>query len=148
MPAKLPVKQAASNAQGHAHDVRDPVVYVGAPVEAGLYDFNDPAEGTRAYKDRKQAKAPRAGQREGECCEGDEVYQLVAALRRRGRRLQGPEHRDGQGERHNNGEENVEVLAHPSGCIWGDAQRQAGAAGEHIRGEVESSARFEAWGFR
>ena len=70
MPAKLPVKQAASNAQGHAHDVRDPVVYVGAPVEAGLYDFNDPAEGTRAYKDRKQAKAPRARQREGECGEG------------------------------------------------------------------------------
>ena len=76
------------------------------------------------------------------------MHQLVASLWRRGRRLQGPEHRDGQGERHNNGEENVEVLAHPSGCIWGDAQRQAGAAGEHIRGEVESSARFEAWGFR
>ena len=29
-----------------------------------------------------------------------------------GRRLQGPEHRDGQGERHNYGEGDVEVLAH------------------------------------
>ena len=144
----MPIKQPASNAQGHAHDVRDPVVYVGAPVEARLYEFNDPAEGARADEDRKQAKAPRAGQREGECCEGDEVYQLVAALRRRGWRLQGPEHRDGQGERHNNCEENVEVLAHPSGSIWGDAQRQARAAGGHIRGEVESSARSVACEFR
>ena len=134
MPAKLPVKQAASNAQGHAHDVRDPVVYVGAPVEAGLYDFNDPAEGTRAYKDRKQAKAPRAGQREGECCEGDEVYQLVAALRRRGWRLQGPEHRDGQGERHGDCKRNVEVLSHPLGCNGQQVRRQARASCERNRG--------------
>ena len=76
------------------------------------------------------------------------MYELVAALRRRRWRLQGPEHCDGQGERHYYGEENVEVLAHPSGCIWGDAQRQARAAGGHIRGEVESSAKLEAWGFR
>ena len=138
MSANALIKQAAANAQDDTDDIRYPVVDVGAPVEAGLYEFNDPAEGTSAYKDRKQAKAPRVGQREGECCEGDEVYQLVAALRRRRWRLQGPEHRDGQGERHNNGEEAVEVLAHPSGCIWGDAQGQARAAGGHIRGEVES----------
>ena len=56
-PAKLPVKQPAFNAQGHSHDVRDPVVYVGAPVEAGLYEFNDPAEGARADEDRQQAYA-------------------------------------------------------------------------------------------
>ena len=30
-----------------------------------------------------------------------------------GRRLQGPEHRDGQGERHDYGKVNVEVFAHP-----------------------------------
>jgi hypothetical protein len=40
------------------------------------------------------------------------VHQLVAALRRRGRRLLGSEYRDGQGERHNEGEGDVEVLAH------------------------------------
>ena len=33
-PAKAPVQQAASNAQGHADDVRDPVVDVGTAVEA------------------------------------------------------------------------------------------------------------------
>ena len=58
-------------------------------------------------------------QREGECGEGDEVHELVAALRRWGRRLQGPEHRDGQGERHGERQGYVEVLAHPPGCIWG-----------------------------
>ena len=40
------------------------------------------------------------------------MHQLVAALRRRGRRLQRPEHRDGQGERHGDCKRNVEVLAH------------------------------------
>ena len=40
------------------------------------------------------------------------MHELVAALRGRGRRLQWPEHRDGQGERHDYGEGNVEVLAH------------------------------------
>ena len=34
-----------------------------------------------------------------------------------GRRLQGPQHRDGQGERHDYGEGDVEVLAHPAGGI-------------------------------
>ncbi len=99
-PANAPIKQAASNAQGHADDVRYPVVDVGAAVEAGLDEFNGAAEGARADEDGQQPEAARAGQWEGECGEGDEVHQLVAALRRRGRRLQGPEHRDGQGERH------------------------------------------------
>ena len=107
MPAKLPVKQAASNAQGHAHDVRDPVVYVGAPVEAGLDEFNGTAISAGGDEYRRQPKAARAGQRVGQCGEGYEMHQLVAALGCRGRRLQGPEHCDGQGERHDYGEENV-----------------------------------------
>ena len=40
------------------------------------------------------------------------MHQLVGALWRRGRRLQRPEHRDTQGERHDYGEGDVEVLAH------------------------------------
>jgi len=40
------------------------------------------------------------------------VHELVGALRRRGRGLKGPEHRDTQGERHNYGEGDVKVLAH------------------------------------
>ena len=39
-PAKTPVQQAVANAQGHADDIRDPVVYVCAAVEAGLDEFD------------------------------------------------------------------------------------------------------------
>ena len=46
------------------------------------------------------------------CCENRKVDELVAALGRGGRRLQGPEHRDGQGERDDYCEGEVEVLAH------------------------------------
>ena len=98
MPAQAPIKQAQANAQNHAHDVRDPVVDVGAAVEAGLNELDGAAEGARADEDWQQTKAARAGQREGEGGEGYEVHELVAALGRRGRRLQGPEHRDGQGQ--------------------------------------------------
>ena len=56
------------------------------------------------------------------------MHELVASLRHWGRCLQGPEHRDGQGERHNNGEGDVEVLAHPPGCIGRAEQRQARAS--------------------
>ena len=103
MPAKSPVQQAASNAQDHTDDIRYPVVDVGAAIEAGLYEFNGTAEGARADEDWQQSDAARVRQREGECGEGDEVHELVAALRRRGRRFNGPEHRDGQGKRHNYG---------------------------------------------
>ena len=106
------IKQPASNAQDDTHDVRDPVVDVGAAIEAGLDQLNGSAKGARADEDRQQSEAPCARQREGECCEGYEVHELVGALRRRGRRLEGPEHRNGQGEGHNEGEGDVEVLAH------------------------------------
>ena len=39
------------------------------------------------------------------------MHELVASLRRWGRRLQGPEHRDTQGERHGERQGDVEVLA-------------------------------------
>ena len=103
MPAQSTVQQAASNAQGHAYDVRDPVVYVGASIKARLDEFNGAAISAGGDEYRKQPKAARAGQREGQCAEGYEVHELVAALRRRGRRFHGPEHCDGQGERHNYG---------------------------------------------
>ena len=72
--AHASIKQAAANAKDDAHDIRDPVVYVSAPVEAGLYEFNDPAKGACADEDRQQANSSRAGQREGECREGYEVH--------------------------------------------------------------------------
>jgi hypothetical protein len=134
VPANAPIKQATANAQDHADDIRDPVVDVGAAVEAGLDEFNDAAEGARADEDRQEPNAARAGQREGECGEGCEVHELVASLGRWGRRLQGPEHRGGQGERHDYGDGDVEVLAHPSRCIWGEVQRQAWASDGRIPG--------------
>ena len=89
MLAQAPIQQTTANAQGHAHDVRDPVVYVCAAVEAGLDEFDRAAEGTCAYEDGEQSDAARARQREGECGEGDKVHQLVAALRRRAQKASG-----------------------------------------------------------
>jgi len=100
VPAQAPIQQATANAQNHAHDVRDPVVDVCAAVEAGLDQLNGAAKRRGADEDRQQTNAARARQWEGKRGEGDEVHELVAALRRRGRRLQGPEHRDGQNSRH------------------------------------------------
>ena len=124
---KPPIDQCEHNSEPYTCNIRYPVVDVGAAVEAGLYEFNCAAEGARADEDWQQADAARARQWEGECGEGDEVYELVAALRRRWWRLQGPEHRDCQGDCHDYGEGDVEVLAHPQACIWGGAQRQARA---------------------
>ena len=62
------------------------------------------------------------------------MHELVAALQRWGRRLQRPEHCDGQGERHDHGEENVEVLAHPLSCIDPQFQWQVRASGGWIHG--------------
>jgi len=121
--ANASIKQAAANTQNDAQDIRDPVVYVGAPVEAGLDEFNGAAEGTRTYEDGDQANAVRARQREGECGEGSKVYQLVAALGCRRRLVQGSKHRVGQGERHDECQGYVEILTHPPGCIGRAAQR-------------------------
>ena len=129
MSANASIKQAAANAQDDTDDIRYPVVDVGAAVEAGLDEFDDTPICARANEDGHQAKATCAGQREGKRCEGYEMHELVAALRRRGRLVQWPEHRDSKGERHNNGEENVEVLAHPLGCIDPHFQWQVRASG-------------------
>ena len=94
------IHKAADNTNDHADDVCDPVVHVGASVEAGLDEFNGAAEGARADEHGEQANAAGAGQREGQRGEGGEVNELVAALRRRGRLVHGPEHCDAQRERH------------------------------------------------
>ena len=50
--AKAPIKQARANTQDNPNDICDPVVYVGASVEAGLNELDRPAEGARAEEDR------------------------------------------------------------------------------------------------
>ena len=84
MLSQAAVQKAQANAQNHTHEVCDPVVDVGAAVEAGLDQLNGTPKGARADEDGQKPIATRAGQREGEGREGDEVHELVAAFRRRG----------------------------------------------------------------
>ena len=51
--ANAPIKQPAPNAQNDAHDVCDPVVDVGAAVEAGLDEFDCAAECACADENRQ-----------------------------------------------------------------------------------------------
>ena len=106
------IDKAADNPQDDAQNVCDPVVHIGAAVKGGLDELNEAAKGTRPHKYREQSKAPGSGQWEGKCSKGNEVYDLVAAVGRRRRGLQGPEHRDRQNEGHGEGDWDVEVLAH------------------------------------
>ena len=106
------VDKAADHPNDDARNVRDPVAHVGAEVKGGLDELNEAAEGTRPDKYGEQSNASGSGQREGECRKGNEVYQFVAAVGRRRRGLQGPEHRDRQNEGHGEGDWDVEVRAH------------------------------------
>ena len=132
-PAKAAIQQPASNAQDNAHDVRDPVVKVGAPVEAGLDEFDGTPKGARADEHWQQANAARAREREGERGEGDEVDEFVSAIWC-GLLTNWPEHRDGQGEGHGERQGDVEVLAHSPGCIEQAVQRQVQAFDSLNRG--------------
>ena len=93
-PANAAIRQAPGNPEEHANDVGDPVVDVCATIKCRLYQFNGAAEGARANEDRQQAKAARAGQWEGQCGEGNEVDNFVAARRHWRWLVQGPEHRN------------------------------------------------------
>ena len=106
------IDKAADHPQDDAQNVCDPVAHVGAAVKTRLDEFNEAAEGTRPDKHGGQSNAPSSGQREGECGKGNEVDDLVAAVGRRRRGLQGPKHCDRQNEGHDEGDWNVEVRAH------------------------------------
>jgi len=110
--AQAPVEQPAAYADGNADRVRHPVADVSAAVKRGLYELNEAAEGARANEHSNQSQAARTSQREGECGEGDEVHELVAALGRGRGRLEGPEHGHTKGDRQKDCEGDVEVLAH------------------------------------
>ena len=112
MAAQAPVEQPAAYADYNANNVSDPVAHVYAAVKRGLYKLDKAAEGARTNEDRNQSQAARAGQRKGECGEGDEMHELVAAFGRGRGRLEGPEHGHTQGDRQKDCEGDVEVLAH------------------------------------
>ena len=128
MAAQAPVEQPAAYADYNANSVSHPVAHVGAAVKRGLYELDEAAEGACTNEDRNQSQAARAGHWEGECCEGYEVHELVAALGRGRGCLEGPKHGQGQGDGHKGCEGDVEVLAHGAGV--------AGAPGKGKRLEV------------
>ena len=96
MPAQAPIKQAQSNAQDHADDIRDPVVDVSSAVEAGLDQLNGAAKDTRANEDGDQSKASCARQGEGQSCKGNEVSDFIYSIWTR-RLIDWPKH----GQSHN-----------------------------------------------
>ena len=106
------IDKTADNPQDDTQNVCDPVVHVGAAIKGGLDELNEATKGTRPHKYRDQSNAPGSGQWEGECCKGNEMYNLVAAVGCWRRGLQGPEHCDRQSEGHDEGDRNVEVLSH------------------------------------
>ena len=85
--AQVSIEQTTANANYHTNSICEPIVDLGAAVVAGLDQFNGTAEGARADEDGQQAKAPCAGEREGECREGYKVHEFVAALGCWGRHL-------------------------------------------------------------
>ena len=106
------IYKAADNTNDYADNVCAPVVHVGAAVKGGLDELNEAAEGTRPDKNGGQSNAACSGEGKGECRKGNEVHDLIDAVGRRRRGLQGPEHRNRQNEGHGEGDWDVEVLAH------------------------------------
>ena len=142
------VDKAADHPQSDAQNVCDPVAHVGAAVKTRLDEFNEAAEGTRPDKHGGQSNAPGSGQREGECGKGNEVYDLVAAVGRRRRGLQGPEHSDRQNEGHGEGDWDVEVLAHRLKLLVSTLKCNKSLYTKRIIGKVEIGGLSGAWEFR
>ena len=84
-------------------------------LNVGCISSMAPPNALAPMKTGSQAKAARAGQREGQCGEGNEVDNFVAARRRWRRLVQGPEHRDRERKEDDECQGNVEVLAHGAG---------------------------------
>ena len=112
VPAQAPIDERSADADYGADRVGDPVAHVCAAIKRGLYELDEAAEGAGTYEHSNKPQATGAGQWEGQCGEGNEVHELVTALRRGRRRFQWPEHGNCQGDRHNGCEGDVEVLAH------------------------------------
>ena len=148
MGPEAPIDKAADNPQGDAQNVCDPVAYVGATVKTWLDELNETPKGTRPDKHGGQSNAPGSGQREGECRKGNEVYEFVAAVGRRRRGLQGPEHRDRQNEGYDYGEGNVEVRAHRLKLLLATMKGNKSLWATRIIGKMESGDLSGGWGFR
>ena len=107
MPAQAPIEERRTNPDYDADRVRDPIAHVCAAIKRGLYELDETPEGARTYEYGKQPQAARAGQREGQCGEGNEVHELVTALGGGRRGVEWPEHGNCQGDCHNGCEGDV-----------------------------------------
>ena len=132
-PPQPSVEEAHTNSEAGTERVRHPVIQIGAAVELRLDQFNEPAKGTGAEEHGQEANPPGACEREGQSRKGCEVHQLVAAIRRRRRRLNRPEQCDGERQGRNEREGDVEVLAHVLSTTGDQGGRQVWAALERIR---------------
>ena len=56
------INKAAGDADCHADDICNKVVYIGTAVKGGLDELNEAAEGTRPHKYREQSKAASSGE--------------------------------------------------------------------------------------
>jgi hypothetical protein len=130
--AQAAVGETKRNANGHPDGVGNPVANVSAAVERGLYELDGGPEGAAADKHGDEPEAAGSGQWEGQCGEGYEVHELVAALGRGRRDLKRPEHGNRQYDRHSSGEGDVEVLAHAT-----RVQRHQRKAKRRFRGKSE-----------
>ena len=137
-PPQPPVEEARTNSETRTERVRHPVIQIGAAVELRLDQFNEPAKGTGAEEHGQEANPPGACEREGQSRKGCEVHQLVAAIRRRRRRLHRPEHRDRECQGREEREGDVEELAHATSSTGDQGGRQVWADWERVRGKVES----------
>lgn len=106
------VSKSTSHSNCSAYDISDPVVYIGAAVNARLDEFNYAAEYARSQKHGKQSKAARSGEGERDSCKRYKVYYFVAPVGRWRWLLQGPEHGDSHDSSYDDGEGDIEVLAH------------------------------------
>lgn len=70
MGSQAPINKPTDNTDCHAHNVGDPVFHIGAAIKAWLDEFNHPAKGARANKNREQTKAASSGKGEGESSKG------------------------------------------------------------------------------
>ena len=92
VPAQAPIEERSADADYDADRVCDPVAQIRAAVKRGLYELDEAAEGAGTYEYDNQPQAARAGQRECQCGEGNEVHELVTALGCGRRSVEWPEH--------------------------------------------------------
>ena len=74
------INNATDNAKSNAYNIGNPVVHIGGAVKAWLDELNHTAKGARPQKHWKQSKTASSGKGEGECCKGNEMYELIAPV--------------------------------------------------------------------